>query len=95
MRGYVFVTSVLAGVAVLGNYSRCGPASRLMGCGFGSAGPLREEHRFYHQISASRTICMNLKVHPANANPTRAGRSIALWEGDTPLVDTVSSAPVS
>jgi hypothetical protein len=36
---------------------------------------------------------MNLREHPASIKPSRAGHSIAHWEGDTLVVDTVGFAP--
>jgi hypothetical protein len=41
----------------------------------------------------SRTVHMNMKAHPANIKPSRAGHSIGRWEGDTLVVDTVGFAP--
>jgi hypothetical protein len=42
----------------------------------------------YGQMGLKRTIYMNVKDHPANAKPTRAGHSIGRWEGDVLVVDT-------
>jgi len=42
----------------------------------------------YGQFGLKRTIYMNLKDHPANMKPSRAGHSIGHWEGDTLVVDT-------
>jgi hypothetical protein len=36
---------------------------------------------------------MNMKTHPANEKPTRAGHSIGRWEGDVLVVDTVGFLP--
>jgi hypothetical protein len=47
----------------------------------------------YGQFGFKRTIHMNLKAHPANTKPSRAGHSIGRWEGDTLVVDTVGFAP--
>src|SRR5262249_26626715 len=47
----------------------------------------------YGQFGLKRTIYMNLKQHPANIKPTRAGHSIGRWEGDTLVVDTVGFLP--
>jgi hypothetical protein len=43
----------------------------------------------------TRTVHMNMKVHPANVAPSRAGHSIGRWEGDTLVVDTVGFLPGS
>jgi hypothetical protein len=47
----------------------------------------------YGQFGFKRTIYMNLKEHPANIKPSRAGHSIGHWEGDTLVVDTVGFSP--
>ncbi len=47
----------------------------------------------YGQLNLRRTIHMNMKTHPANVKPTRAGHSIGRWEGDTLVVDTVNFLP--
>jgi hypothetical protein len=47
----------------------------------------------YGQMGLKRTIYMNVKDHPANAKPTRAGHSIGQWEGDTLVVDTARFLP--
>jgi hypothetical protein len=47
----------------------------------------------YGQMGLKRTINMNVKQHPANVKPTRAGHSIGRWEGDTLVVDTVGFLP--
>ena len=47
----------------------------------------------YGQFNLKRTIHMNLKSHPANVKPSRAGHSIGRWEGDTLVVDTVAFSP--
>jgi hypothetical protein len=47
----------------------------------------------YGQMNLKRTIYMNLKDHPANVKPSRAGHSIGRWEGDTLVVDTVGFLP--
>jgi hypothetical protein len=40
-----------------------------------------------------RTIHMNMKTHPADVTPSRAGHSIGHWDGDTLVVDTVGFLP--
>jgi hypothetical protein len=47
----------------------------------------------YGQFGLKRTIYTNLKQHPQNVKPTRAGHSIGNWEGDTLVVDTVGFLP--
>jgi Family of unknown function (DUF6152) len=47
----------------------------------------------YGQFGLKRTIYMNVKDHPQNIKPTRAGHSIGRWEGDTLVVDTVGFLP--
>jgi hypothetical protein len=47
----------------------------------------------YGQFNLKRTIHMNLKQHPANIKPSRAGHSIGRWEGDVLVVDTVGFLP--
>ena len=47
----------------------------------------------YGQFGLKRTVYMNLKEHPRNVKPTRAGHSIGQWEGDTLVVDTTSFLP--
>jgi hypothetical protein len=47
----------------------------------------------YGQMGLKRTIYMNLKDHPANVKPTRAGHSIGRWESDVLVVDTVGFLP--
>ena len=47
----------------------------------------------YGQFGFKRTIYMNLKEHPNNLKPSRAGHSIGHWEGDTLVVDTVGFLP--
>jgi hypothetical protein len=47
----------------------------------------------YGQMNLRRTIHMNLKAHPANVKPSRAGHSIGRWEGDVLIVDTVGFLP--
>jgi hypothetical protein len=44
-------------------------------------------------MDLKRTIHMNMKEHPANTKPSRAGHSIGRWEGDTLIVDTVGFLP--
>jgi hypothetical protein len=46
----------------------------------------------YGQLGFTRTIHMNLKSHPANMKPTRAGHSIGRWENDVLIVDTIGFA---
>ena len=47
----------------------------------------------YGQFGLKRTVFMNLKEHPRNLKPTRAGHSIGHWDGDTLVVDTVGFLP--
>jgi hypothetical protein len=47
----------------------------------------------YGQMNLKRTVHMNVKQHPTNIKPTRAGHSIGHWEGDTLIVDTVGFLP--
>jgi hypothetical protein len=47
----------------------------------------------YGQMNLKRTVHMNMKQHPANIKPSRAGHSIGRWEGDTLVVDTVGFSP--
>ena len=47
----------------------------------------------YGQFGLKRTIYMNMKEHPRNVKPSRAGHSIGHWEGDTLVVDTVGFLP--
>ena len=47
----------------------------------------------YGQLNLKRTVHMNMKAHPANIKPSRAGHSIGRWEGDTLVVDTVGFSP--
>ena len=47
----------------------------------------------YGQMNLRRTVHMNMKTHPANIKPSRAGHSIGRWEGDVLVVDTVGFAP--
>ena len=47
----------------------------------------------YGQLNLKRTVYMNMKQHPANVKPTRAGHSIGRWDGDTLVVDTVGFLP--
>jgi hypothetical protein len=47
----------------------------------------------YGQMNLKRTVHMNIKAHPANVRPSRAGHSIGRWEGDTLVVDTVGFLP--
>ena len=47
----------------------------------------------YGQFGLKRTIYMNLREHPNNIKPSRAGHSIGHWEGDTLVVDTVGFLP--
>ena len=47
----------------------------------------------YGQMNLKRTVFMNMKQHPANIKPTRAGHSIGRWDGDTLVVDTVGFLP--
>jgi hypothetical protein len=47
----------------------------------------------YGQFGFKRTIYTNMKEHPGNVKPSRAGHSIGRWEGDTLVVDTVGFSP--
>src|SRR5687767_3071687 len=47
----------------------------------------------YGQLNLKRTVYMNMKTHPTNIKPTRAGHSTGRWEGDTLVVDTVGFLP--
>jgi hypothetical protein len=47
----------------------------------------------YGQMNLKRTVFMNMKAHPANLKPTRAGHSIGRWENDVLVVDTVGFLP--
>ena len=47
----------------------------------------------YGQFGLKRTVYMNLKEHPPNVKPSRAGHSIGHWEGDTLVVDTAGFLP--
>ena len=47
----------------------------------------------YGQLNLKRTVYMNMKQHPANVKPTRAGHSIGRWDGDVLVVDTVGFLP--
>jgi hypothetical protein len=47
----------------------------------------------YGQLGLKRTIYMNVKEHPRNVKPTRAGHSIGHWDGDTLVVDTAGFLP--
>jgi hypothetical protein len=47
----------------------------------------------YGQLNLKRTVHMNMKTHPANVKPTRAGHSIGRWDGDVLVVDTVGFLP--
>ena len=47
----------------------------------------------YGQRNLKRTVYMNMKTHPDNVKPTRAGHSIGRWENDVLVVDTVGFLP--
>jgi len=47
----------------------------------------------YGQFNLKRTVFMNMKAHPANIKPSRAGHSIGRWDGETLVVDTVGFSP--
>jgi hypothetical protein len=47
----------------------------------------------YGQFNLKRTVHMNMKAHPVNVKPSRAGHSIGRWEGETLVVDTVGFSP--
>ncbi len=47
----------------------------------------------YGQMDLKRTVYMNMKAHPANVKPSRAGHSIGRWESDVLVVDTVGFLP--
>jgi hypothetical protein len=46
-------------------------------------------------VGLTRMVQMNMKAHPANIKPSRAGHSIGRWDGDTLVVDTVGFEPGS
>ena len=43
----------------------------------------------YGRLGAERTIHMNMSEHPQSIEPSLTGHSIARWEGDTLIVDTI------
>jgi MYXO-CTERM domain-containing protein len=47
----------------------------------------------YGSMGLERTIHLNLREHPQNLEPSRAGHSIGRWEGDELVVDTVGFEP--
>jgi hypothetical protein len=47
----------------------------------------------YGQFGMKRTVYMNMKEHPQNVKPSRAGHSIGHWEGGTLVVDTAGFLP--
>ncbi|HLG56733.1 MAG TPA: DUF6152 family protein [Vicinamibacterales bacterium] len=47
----------------------------------------------YGQMGLKRTVYTNMKAHPGNIKPSRAGHSIGRWEGDVLVVDTVGFLP--
>ena len=47
----------------------------------------------YGQFGLKRTVYLNMKEHPPNTKPSRAGHSIGRWEGDTLVVDTIAFLP--
>src|SRR3954467_7247099 len=47
----------------------------------------------YGQMGLKRTIYLNMKNHPGDVKPPRAGHSIGHWEGDTLVVDTAHFLP--
>jgi hypothetical protein len=47
----------------------------------------------YGQLGFTRTIHLNMREHPANIQPSRAGHSIGSWENDVLVVDTVGFLP--
>jgi hypothetical protein len=47
----------------------------------------------YGQMDLRRTVHMNMKTHPDNTKPSRAGHSIGRWEGDVLVVDTAVFQP--
>ena len=53
----------------------------------------RDEIMLKYGRGLERTVHMDMKRHPANVTPSRAGHSIGHWEGDTLVVDTVGFAP--
>jgi hypothetical protein len=44
-------------------------------------------------VGLTRTVHMNMSVHPAKIAPSRGGHSIGRWDGDTLVVDTVGFLP--
>jgi hypothetical protein len=47
----------------------------------------------YGQLGLRRTVHLNLKQHPPNIKPSRAGHSIGRWENDVLIVDTAGFLP--
>ena len=47
----------------------------------------------YGSMGLERTIHLNMREHPANVAPSRAGHSIGQWDGDVLVVDTVGFEP--
>jgi hypothetical protein len=47
----------------------------------------------YGSIGLERTIHLNVREHPPDLAPTRAGHSIGRWEDDVLIVDSVGFAP--
>ena len=50
-------------------------------------------HIRYGQMNLGRVVHMNLREHPADLEPSRAGHSIGWWEDDVLVVDTVGFVP--
>jgi len=77
---------------------RCEPTNILFDWTFESdVNQIRQEDdritMTYGSIGLERTIHLNLREHPADLAPTRAGHSIGRWEGDVLIVDTSGFAP--
>lgn len=47
----------------------------------------------YGFMDIVRTLHLNMSEHPENIEPSRSGHSIANWEGDTLVVDTIGFMP--
>ena len=47
----------------------------------------------YGSMGLERTVHLDMREHPADVEPSRAGHSIGLWDGDVLVVDTIGFAP--
>ena len=77
---------------------RCEPTSILFDWTFESdVNRIRQERDritlIYGSMGLERTIHLNLRDHPSDPVPSRAGHSIGRWDGDVLIVDTVGFAP--